>query len=190
MTAGGGAVTILDRGRVPVRVLTPLFLWLILRMSQKLKNWEKIVWKELKKLKKVNEKEKLWLTLRMAKLILKVTRLKTLYVICSLNWFLETTMIIWRIFQLKIAPLISNSYHIKLRDVISKIGQISPWLFRTQFLFGTKIKSTCRIVLPSTWILDYNFWTFYQFSGSLPFTIQHIRNLEVHFFVYARYDPF
>ena len=32
--------------------------------------------------------------------------------------------------------------------------------------------------------------TFYQFSGSLPCTIQCVKNLEVHFSVLARYDPF
>ena len=37
-----------------------------------------------------------------------------------------------------------------LRDVISKNGQISPRLFRTQFLFAIKIKSTYRIVPPNT----------------------------------------
>ena len=92
----------------------------------------------------------------------------------------------------------SVSSNLKLRDVISKNGQISPRLLQTQFLFAIKIKSTSRIVPPNTWILDLsvkrgsqcpiqvlrsfspnNFWTFYQFSV-----------VEVHFSILARYDPF
>ena len=44
-------------------------------------------------------------------------------------------------------PIVSFLF---LRDVISKNGQISPRLFRTQFLFVTKIKRTYEIVLPNT----------------------------------------
>ena len=34
------------------------------------------------------------------------------------------------------------------------------------------------------------FLTFYQISGSLPYTVQHIKNLEGRFLVSARYGPF
>ena len=86
-------------------------------------------------------------------------------------------------------------------------------LFRTQFLFGTKIKSTYKSILWNTKILDLSvkrgsqrpfqvpskakmsrfapniFWTLYQFSGSLSLTIEYSKKIVVPFFRFGKIWP-
>ena len=74
--------------------------------------------------------------------------------------------------------------------------------FQVKILFGTKIKTINENVLPvsiSSFVSKAKmsefspniFSTFYQFSGSLPYTVKHIKDLEGRFLfrqVMAHFD--
>ena len=84
-------------------------------------------------------------------------------------------------------------------------------LFWAQFLFGTNVKTSYENVIKNTWIFDLSakrsfqvlgpkqkwfdfplniFSIFYQFSGSFPCTIQHLKKLKGRFSVSARFGTF
>ena len=107
--------------------------------------------------------------------------------------------------------LLQNHYFSTLRELISKSGQtfsgtIPVWYQNQNFLWKCNTKHMnfwpeCKMRV-SVSILRFGskakmsrfspniFSTFYWFSGSLPCTVQHIKNLEGRFFVSARYGQF